>query len=448
MSTTVGSEVVRIPDRTDPNTKRIYVGNLGTNVTKEDLVQLFGLNATPYLRQQCMVELATCEKTGKSKNFAFITVPEHVHNELMKLNGIEFYGRQLVIEEAKTKPEDDNISDENKENKNKRRPNNGKNGKKSGGYNNYRGNRGGRWAPRPRNRYNIPSLEPDQVFHLIDGGVNLTHGKFSEQGDYVIGRALAGGVQKMVITGLKWNACKSAVVMSKTRPNILYAAVGIHPHFVKDDWNDKIVDGLEDLIKSPGVVAVGECGLDFNKDYSPRELQETAFKKQVELAVRYKKALLVHDRDAHQSILDILKDFDTALPPVVIHCFTGTTEQIKAYIERGYYIGVTGYLCKEKYGQTLRDAIKDGTLPLARIIVQTNAPYMTPNVPRNELDPVSQTLLDHCCVENEPCTLSIIVRTIAKCISQEPRQVADACTETAMKVFRFQKFEPNGEHFE
>ena len=85
----------------------------------------------------------------------------------------------------------------------------------------------------------------------------------------------------MVITGLKWNACKSAVIMVKTRPNILYAAVGIHPHYVKDDWNDKTIDGLEDLIKSPGVVAVGECGLDFNKDYSPRELQETAFKKQV-----------------------------------------------------------------------------------------------------------------------------------------------------------------------
>ena len=93
----------------------------------------------------------------------------------------------------------------------------------------------------------------------------------------------------------------------------------------------------------------------------------------------------------------------------------------------------------EKYGETLREAITDGTLPLDRIIVQTNAPYMTPNTPRTDLDDVSQTLLDACYVENEPCTLSIIVRQIAKCISQEPRQVADACTETAMKVFRFLK---------
>ena len=85
----------------------------------------------------------------------------------------------------------------------------------------------------------------------------------------------------MVITGLKMNGCKSATVMAKTRPNILYAAVGIHPHFVKDDWNDKTINQLEELIQSPGVVAIGECGLDFKKDYSPRELQETAFKKQV-----------------------------------------------------------------------------------------------------------------------------------------------------------------------
>lgn len=435
MTTAAGSDV---------NLKRIYVGNLGANVTRDDLINLFGLAATPFLQSSCVVEIATCEKTGKSKNFAFITVPEHVHDELMKLNGIEFYGRQLVIEQAKTKPEEEK-NDENKENRNKRKPHFNKNGRRGNFYNNKGGRGGNQKNTNNRLKFEVPQLESDQVFHLVDGGVNLTNRKFTEHSDYVIARALAAGVQKMVVTGLRFNGCKAASVMAKTRPNILYAAVGIHPHFVKDDWNDKVCDGIEELIKEPGVVAVGECGLDFNKDYSPRDIQETAFKKQVDLAVRYKKPLLVHDRDAHQNILDILKDFASALPPVVIHCFTGTADQIKAYIERGYYIGVTGYLCKEKYGSSLREAITDGTLPLDRIIVQTNAPYMTPNVQRNELDPVSQTLLDHCGVENEPCTLSIIVRTIAKCLSQEPRQVADALTETSMKVFRFPKCEINSE---
>lgn len=103
------------------------------------------------------------------------------------------------------------------------------------------------------------------------------------------------------------------------------------------------------------------------------------------------------------------------------------------------------FIILEKYGEPLRNAIKDGTLPLNRIVVQTNAPYMTPNTPREEMDPVSKTLLEHCFADNEPCTLSIIVRCIAKCLSQEPKHVADALTETAMNLFRFQKADPNFE---
>jgi len=417
-------------------TKRIYVGNLGSNVTNEDLINLFGLGTTNFLQRTCSVELACCEKTGKSKNFAFVNVPEHVHSELMKLNGIEFYGKCLVIEEAKTKPDDDR---EKKENKDKKK---GRNTKGNTGRGRGRGgpNSGARkWGPRPKNKFNLPTLEPDQIFHLVDCGVNLTNPKFYNNTDYVIARALAAGVQKMVITGLKLNGCKSAVIMSKTRPNILYAAVGVHPHFVKDDWNDKTLDQLEELVKQHEVVAVGECGLDFNREYSPNELQVTTFRKQVQLAVRYQKALIVHERDAHEKILDVLKDFTSTLPPVVIHCFTGTAEEIKAYVDKGFYIGVTGFVCKEKHGAALRAAIKDGTLPLNRIVVQTNAPYMTPNTPREEMDPVSKTLIEHCFADNEPCTLSIIVRCIAKCLSQEVRTIADQCTETAMNVFRFHK---------
>jgi len=417
-------------------TKRMYIGNLGSNVTTDDLVQLFGLGTTPFLLRTCSVELATCEKTGKSKNFAFVNVPEHVHAELVKLNGIEFYGRQLVIEEAKTKAEDGKTKDSDK-----------KKGKNTRGAASQRG-RGGRsgpqgrrWGPRPKSKFNLPALEPDQIFHLVDCGANLTNPKFFQNTDYVIARALASGVQKMLITGLKLVGSKSAVIMSKTRPNILYAAVGVHPHFVKDDWNDKTFEQLEELVKQPEVVAVGECGLDYKRLYSPEELQLSTFRKQVQLAVRYQKALLVHERDAHQGVLDVLKDFESTLPPVVIHCFTGTAEEIKTYIAKGFYIGVTGFVCKDKHGAALRAAIKDKTLPLKRIIIQTNAPYMTPNVPREEIDPVSKTLLEHCFADNEPCTLSIIVRTLAKCLDMEPRTVADQCTENAVGVFRFHKAE-------
>merc|ERR1719244_1703049 len=280
----------------------------------------------------------------------------------MKLNGIEFYGRQVVIEEAKTKTDK---GEENKENKDKRK---GENAKGNAGRGRGRGGNGRKWGSRPVGKFNLPTLEPDQIFHLVDCGVNLTNPKFHQNTDYVIARALSAGVQKMVITGLKLVGSKSAVIMSKTRPNILYAAVGVHPHFVKDDWNDKTLDTLEDLVKQSEVVAVGECGLDFNRQYSPEELQISTFKKQVQLAVRYQKALLVHERDSHQGILDVLKDFENTLPPVVIHCFTGTAEQIKTYVAKGFYIGVTGFVCKDKHGAGLRAAIKDGTLPLKRIV--------------------------------------------------------------------------------
>jgi len=230
--------------------------------------------------------------------------------------------------------------------------------------------------------------------------------------------------------------------MAKTRPNILFAAVGIHPHFVKDDWEEednKTLGELEELVKQPQCVAVGECGLDFNRNYSPPELQKSTFKQQVQLAIKYNKALLIHERDSHEGILEVLNEFEGSLPPVVMHCFTGTAEQIKTYVEKGFYIGVTGYLCKEKHGADLREAIKDGTLPLKNIVLESNAPYMTPNTPDDQIDPVSKTLLEHIFVDNEPCTLSIIIRCIARCLSQEPKAIASILTENALNVYKFHK---------
>lgn len=411
-------------------TKRIYVGNLSNNVTQNDLQQLFGLETTPYLRNSCGCELATDDKSGKSKGFAFITVPEHVASELMNLNGIEFYGRQLVIEESKAKVDEEKDKKTEKDEK----PNRGRGGRGRGrGRGGYRGRGGRRY-----NKFNLPKLEPDQTFSLVDGGVNLTNPKFHSNTEFVIARALNAGVQKMVVTGLKLNGSKSAVVMAQTRPNVLYAAIGIHPHFIKDDWSEKAAEQLEAEMEKPGVCAVGEIGLDFCREYSPRDLQKEAFKKQVELAIKYRKALLVHDREAHEAVMEILGSYKD-LPPVVIHCFTGDADQVKAYLAKGYYIGITGFMCKDVYGAKLREMIKDGILPLDRIIIQSDAPYMMPNVPHTEIDPVSKNLLDFCLHCNEPCTLSVIVRSIAKCKGMEPRPVSEIVTENALKVFKFAK---------
>jgi len=431
-------------DKTEKK-KRMYVGNLASTVCKDDINQLFGLETTEYLRNNCFVELA-CDHTGKSKNFAFVTVPEHIKNELLNLNDIEFYGKQIVIQEAKSN--DDDVKD-NKKTQNYNRGQNYKGGQRQN-YNNRRNNQGKGYQNYNRNRkskHDLPKLEADQKFNLIDCGVNLTNPKFNENRDNVIARAIAAGVQKMVVTGLKFNGVKSAISMSVSRPNMLYVAAGVHPHYLSTDWKANTAELLEEMIQNESCVAVGECGLDFNRDYTEKDLQKKVFDKHVELACKHKKTLLVHDRDAHESVLEILDKYSDQLPKVVIHCFTGTQEQIKTYLAKGFYIGITGYVCKEKHGKHLRDAIKNGVLPLDRIVLQSNAPFMTPNTPMNEIDPVSAMLLEYCWNNlNEPVALSVTVRCIAKQLSSdgkemEARNVADALTKTALELFKFPKSE-------
>jgi len=435
----------------DVTMKRIFVGNLGNNVTTDDLVQLFGLSKSDFLKKTCSLELVTWKQNDKSKNYAFVSAPAEIYEELVKLNGIEFYGRQVKVEEAR--PKAATKEEESEEPSSSGRSNYYRGGRSFRGRGGYsRGGRGGRrgwsmvpgrrWGARFSNRFSVPTLEEDQIMSLIDCGVNLTNPKFIRDTDQAIARALATGVNKMVVTGLKMVGSKYAVILSKSHPNICYAAVGVHPHFVKEDWEDvKSVEQLEELIKLPHVVAVGECGLDFNRNFSPVEDQLKAFTQQVELAVKHQKPLLVHERESGEKILEVLKEYEGKLPPVVIHCFTGTADQIKVYLKKGFYIGVTGFLCKEKHGQHLREAIQDGTLPLDRIVVQTNAPYMIPNIPREQIDPISKALLEACWIENEPCTLQVIVRCVARCLNLEPSKVAQQCLDTANKIFKFQKVE-------
>jgi len=402
--------------------KKIYVGNLASCVKEEDLKQLFGLETTPYLRQSCKCDLRT--KGDKSQGFAFITVPAHLAGELLNLNGIEFWGQELVIEESKTDDAAKKTSSNNKGGNNR-----GRNGNK-GGQRNDR-------FRRNYNRYAMPKLDDDQKWDIIDGGANLTSPKFHQNKETVVRRAQEAGVSKIVVTGLKLNGSITAETMSAASGYTnLYAAVGVHPHFVKDDWSDKACEKIAEMAKKKHVVAVGEVGLDYCRNYSDKEAMKSAFKAQVKIAADENKTLLVHDREAFDDVMAILGEF-TLKAPVVIYCMTGPTEQIKSYLNRGYYIGITGYICKD-YGKHIRDAIKDGDIPLSKIIVHSNAPYMIPNMPPTEIDPVSKSLIDLCSREaNEPCTLQVVVRQIATLLSKAPGDVAQQLLKNAQNVYRF-----------
>jgi TatD DNase family protein len=390
---------------------------------QEYLKQLFGLETTPYLRSSCKCDLR-CKGDGKSQGFAFVTVPSHVAGELLNLNGIEFYGQPLVIEESKTE------EGGKKPTQNKGGKGGGKGNGQKGGQKGYRGYK------KNYNKYDMPKLDADQKWEICDGGANLTNPKFHQNKELVVRRAQEAGVSKIVVTGLKLNGCITAETMSSGYTN-LYAAVGVHPHFVKDDWNDKAAEKIAELAKKDNVVAIGEVGLDYCRCFSEKEQMKKAFEAQVKIAADVGKALLVHDREASEDVIAILGQVNLKAP-VVIYCMTGPTEQIKAYLNHGYYIGITGFICKESYGKHIREAIKNRDLPLTKIIVHSNAPYMVPNMPPAEIDQVSKSLIELCFRDaNEPCTLQVVVRQIATLLDMAPKDVAQQLLKNAEAVYKF-----------
>jgi len=414
--------------KTDEPCKKIYVGNLAENVTTEDLTQLFGLSATPYLRSSCSIELKKDQK-GKSKGFAFVNVPEHVSGDLLKLHNIEFYEQALVIEESKTAQSG---------NKGGFR---GRGGYRNGGRRNYR------YRTTKKDKYETPAhvfqekiqkgeMKESDIFDIIDCGANLTSPKFHKYYPLVMGRAIAGGVKKFVCTGLTLNGCKNAVI--KTHINVdTYASVGIHPHHAKD-WSDATRDALIKMVdEEKQVVAIGEVGLDYCKKYSDVDQMKTAFTAQCQIAFDKGKPLLVHERDAFEDVKEILGKFNWKSKniPVVMYCMTGSVEQIKAYLDADYYIGITGYVCKE-HGKHIREAIKSGELPLNKIMLHSDAPHMMPN--QSNPDELTKKLNDLCFdSNNEPHTLHVTVRQIASVLGKEPKDVAQQLNRNAQMIYRF-----------
>jgi len=192
-------------------------------------------------------------------------------------------------------------------------------------------------------------------------------------------------------------------------------------------------------------VAVGECGLDFNRNFSPPDVQISVFEKQVELACKLGKPLFLHERDAHDVMVSILQRYLDRLPACVIHCFTGTKEQAAKYLQLGCYIGLTGYLWKDKSENGVRKILEEGAIPLDKLLVETDSPFMYPNtraskLPQHIKDCLTErsvTFLQRYCTfqRNEPCSLPVTVEMIAAYIKKTPEEVALATTFNALKVF-------------
>jgi TatD DNase family protein len=260
------------------------------------------------------------------------------------------------------------------------------------------------------------------VADLIDVGANLTHESFRHDLPDVIDRAAGCGVRRIVVTGTSLATSKDALTMATARPGVLWSTAGVHPHHAAD-YNDAAEEGLRTLLKDPCVVAAGECGLDYYRDYAPREVQRRAFASQLELAAASGRPLFLHQRDAHADFLAILREQGARLPAGVAHCFTNGPAEVADYLSIGLHIGITGWICDDRRAKDLRAAA--ACIPLDRVVVETDSPYLLPR----SIRPAPRTR------RNEPATLVDVVRTLAMYMGQSPDVVAEATTHNAEVLF-------------
>lgn len=253
----------------------------------------------------------------------------------------------------------------------------------------------------------------------FDAGVNLFSQQYDEDRDQVVARATAAGVQQQLL--ISSDLAETALNIQYCRGHTgMFTTAGVHPHqaaAVTEDWFQQ----LATLLQQPWVVAVGECGLDFNRMFSPKDQQIRVFSAQLSLAKQLQKAVYLHERDAFPDQIGLLKEHQIDLG--IAHCFTGDAGQLKAYLDLGLYIGITGWLCDERRATLLQDALQ--YLPLDRLILETDAPYL---LPRN-LTPKPKSR------RNEPAYISAIAQQIAILRGWDLVDIAHHSQQNARRLF-------------
>jgi len=249
---------------------------------------------------------------------------------------------------------------------------------------------------------------------LVDIGANLTHPSFAPDLDEVLARARQAGVETIIVTGTTVEESRQASTLG------LPFTAGVHPHHARDCGPDTIPQ-LREISKHPRAVAIGECGLDFNRNYSPHPDQEKWFIAQVELGLAIGKPLFLHSRDAHPRFAQILKSH--GVKKAVAHCFTGEREELRAYLDLDLYIGITGWICDERRGRPLVELVRE--IPANRLLLETDAPYLTPR----DLKPQPKAR------RNEPAFLPHILHAVARALGRPAEEVAADTARNARELF-------------
>lgn len=264
--------------------------------------------------------------------------------------------------------------------------------------------------------------EPRTLAPLIDIGINLAHDSYDADRGAVIARAEAAGVVQMVVTGACAASSRAAMALSRQNPGKLFATAGVHPHHATELTGNVLAE-LGELAAAAEVVAVGECGLDYFRNYSPHAAQRQAFHRQLELAASCGKPVFLHQREAHEDFIAILREHWPALAGGVAHCFTGGAAELECYLELGLAIGITGWICDERRGAHLLDLVR--RIPAERLLLETDGPYLLPRDLRPK--PPSR--------RNEPVYLAHIAAAVARARGEPAESLARASTRAARRLF-------------
>ncbi|HEY1724875.1 MAG TPA: TatD family hydrolase [Steroidobacteraceae bacterium] len=256
----------------------------------------------------------------------------------------------------------------------------------------------------------------------IDIGANLTHDSFKSDLDAVIARAQSQRVLQMIVTGATVTGSAAALALARAHPGALFATAGVHPHHAAEFTTDELPQ-LRELLTQPEVVAAGECGLDYFRDFSPRPDQRRAFEWQLRLAAESGKPVFLHQRDAHADFVALLREHRASLRGGVAHCFTAGKRELEDYLGLELSIGITGWICDERRGTHLRQLLP--SVPAERLMLETDAPYLLPR----DLAPKPKSS------RNEPMLLPHIGAAVAAARGESLEQCAEATTANARRFF-------------
>jgi TatD DNase family protein len=257
---------------------------------------------------------------------------------------------------------------------------------------------------------------------LVDIGINLTHESFAADRSGVIARAAAAGVTRMIVTGSSLASSRDAIELVRSAPHRFRCTAGVHPHYAAE-FDEPQVAQLLELAVLDEVVAVGECGLDYFRNFSPPDAQRRAFERQLSIAAQLGKPVFLHQRDAHRDFVSMLRTVRSQINGGVAHCFTAGVAEAEAYLELDLYIGITGWICDERRGLHLREVVRH--IPAERILIETDGPYLLPR----DLRPKPSSR------RNEPMYLPHVLRATAAARGEAPEELAAMTTRNALKLF-------------